>query len=351
MTESTQPSTGTTRDAATALQRISGPAELIAAVPYLLGFRVDDSLVLIGLREGQLMVTARADLADVDGALQHGATSGPSAVCDLLDDTLATLLRAGSSELVGVVFSSTRPAADRHLPHAGLAERLTALAEDRDLAVRDVLLVAAERWWSYHCDDAACCPAQGRPVAEHTGRFTAEAVAAGIAPLPDRAALAATLDPTGELPSIRQMLDAEDAAINAALSGTAQSFDRCVTRDLFAAARAEHPEQIALTDIARFGVALREHPLRDAVWLAVDEQRLDGRDLWRTLAARLPDPQAAAPLFLYAWASWRTGNGALASIAADRALVSDPDYSAAHLLMAALARGIDPRQLPRLRQR
>jgi hypothetical protein len=335
--------------AATAPARISGPVELIAAIPYLLGFRVEDSLVLIGLNAGHLVVTARGDLADVDGPAQLGPTSGPSAVGDLLDDTVATLRRAGSSELAAVVFTSTRPAPDHHLPHAGLADRLTCLAENRGLAVRDVLLVAAERWWSYRCDDATCCPAQGRPVAEHTSAFTAHAVLAGIAPLPDRAALAATLDPTGEQPSIGQMLAAEAAAINTTLIGAAQSIDRSPTRDLFAAAHAEHPQPLTLPEIARFGVALRETALRDEVWLAIDEQRLDGRDLWRALATRLPDPHAAAPLFLYAWASWRAGNAVLAGIAADRALASDPDYSAAQLLLAALAQGIDPRQMPPLR--
>ena len=44
--------------------RISGPAELLQAVPYLLGFHPADSLVLVGLHGGRLVVTARMDLVD-----------------------------------------------------------------------------------------------------------------------------------------------------------------------------------------------------------------------------------------------------------------------------------------------
>jgi hypothetical protein len=83
--------------------------------------------------------------------------------------------------------------------------------------------------------------------------------------------------------------------------------------------------------------------------MAVDDGRLDGRALWRDLGRRLPSPYDASPLFLFGWAAWRAGDGALAGIAAERAIASDPGYSAADLLLAALARGVDPRRLPRLR--
>ena len=46
--------------------RITGPASLIAAVPYLLGFEPNESLVLVGLRDGQVTVTARVDLDELD---------------------------------------------------------------------------------------------------------------------------------------------------------------------------------------------------------------------------------------------------------------------------------------------
>jgi hypothetical protein len=94
---------------------------------------------------------------------------------------------------------------------------------------------------------------------------------------------------------------------------------------------------------------LRVTGIRDDMWLAVDARRIDGRELWRLLGRQLPDPYAAAPLFLFGWASWRAGAGALANIAADAALASDPSYTAADLLLAVLSRGIDPRSMSPLR--
>jgi hypothetical protein len=91
--------------------------------------------------------------------------------------------------------------------------------------------------------------------------------------------------------------------------------------------------------------------MRDAIWLGIDGHRIDGRPLWRQLARRLPEPYDAAPLFLFGWASWRAGDGALAGIAAERAVDSDPSYTAADLLLAALTRAADPRRMPRLRSR
>ena len=102
-------------------------------------------------------------------------------------------------------------------------------------------------------------------------------------------------------------------------------------------------------DVAQYGVALQSYPVRDTVWLSVDHVRLAGIELWVNLAGRLPSPHDAAPLFLAGWSAYRDGNGALAGIAAERALASDPGYSAGGLLLAALGPGIDPSQLPKLR--
>jgi hypothetical protein len=63
----------------------------------------------------------------------------------------------------------------------------------------------------------------------------------------------------------------------------------------------------------------------------------------------LPSPYDAPPLFLFGWAAWRSGDGTLAGIAAERAVASDPNYSLADLLLAALSHGLDPRRFRKLR--
>jgi hypothetical protein len=332
-------------------QRISGPGELLQAVPYLLGFHPQLSLVLVGLADGMLVVTARLDLAD-------------TGVPGVLDDTVAALTRGGTDEVIAVAYPGAFGDPDGW---SGLALDVQAVAERNRIECGDVLLVVDDRWRSLLCATPQCCPPEGRPMSGAVSAFAAAATVAGLAPLDDREALDRTLDPLPE--PDRQGLapllaEAEQAVEREVADGHEDRHERAVKRRLFAAARSVSPLAAAALDRAegdrggevvddesavRFGVALRALTVRNAVWMAVDDGRLDGRDLWRDLARRLPSPYDAVPLFLYGWAVWRAGNGALASMAAARASVSDPDCTPALLLLAALEQAVDPRRLPRLR--
>jgi hypothetical protein len=319
--------------------RISGPGELLQAVPYLLGFHPAESLVLIGLHSGRLVVTARLDLLDAGdrGVLAH---------------TLDAMVSGGSSAVLAAIYDDTVGAdGPVRLDLADLFDH----AEQAECEVLDVLLVSGARWWSLMCTDSGCCPDTGRELPAEPSAFAAAATYEGVVALPDRATLEAVLDPlpAADRNSIAALIgEAENAAMAAVLDGSAKKLERSVKRSIFAAAREsatpgwQGPDEAT---VARFGVALSGIAFRDAVWTAVDAGRLDGRALWRDLARRLPEPYSAGPLFLFGWAAWRSGDGTLAGMAAERAVASDPRYSAADLLLAALARGVDPRQLPRLR--
>ena len=54
---------------ATAPTRITSPTDLIAAVPYLLGFTPAESVVVVGLAQRRVAVTIRTDIADGQAAL------------------------------------------------------------------------------------------------------------------------------------------------------------------------------------------------------------------------------------------------------------------------------------------
>lgn len=328
--------------------RVRGPADLVQAVPYLLGFHPSSSLVLLGLERGRVVVTARMDLADLAEPM-------------LLPGTVSAMHRGGADKFVGVIFDDTAPAAAGSgegppLPWAGAAAEVAAAVARVGAVVDDVLLVSRSRVWSYTCGDPSCCPPEGHEL-EPSTEMAAAATYAGLVALPDRAAVAALLDP---VPGARRAallphLDrAERAAVATIVRGGDARAERAVKRALFAAARiADSPgTQFDLPDeqVVRFGVALQRIPMRDSVWMAIDDRRIDGRPLWRQLGCRLPEPYDAPALFLFAWATWRAGDGALAGMAAERALASDPGYSAADLLLAALSQAIDPRRMPRLRR-
>ena len=320
--------------------RISGPADLLSSVPYLLGFHPHDSLVLIGLNDHRLVVTARLDLVDVEtrGRLVH--------------DTLEAMVRGGTTEVVAAVYGYTL---ESLACHDALHDQLVEEVDEAGVELVDCMIVAAGRWRSYACKNRACCPVEGRALPDEPTVFQAEAVLAGVSVAASRGALEEQLAPFPQRHLLLPLIVEEQRRSSEAVTGDrVAGRERSVKRAIFAAARAasgpdaKYPSDRSAACIA---VALTRLATRDAVWIAVDDGRLDGRELWLDLARRLPSPFDAAPMFLYGWHAWRCGNGALAGMAADRALASDPGYSAADLLLTVLARGVDPRQLPKLRRR
>jgi Domain of unknown function (DUF4192) len=331
--------------------RVRGPADLAQAIPYLLGFHPAHSLVLIGLAGVRVVVTARLDLADVvDPAAAH-----------LLPNAVASMHRGGAEKFVAMLFDDDAmpgPRAGRRpLPWHGVAAELSDAVQHVGASVDDVLLISRQRMWSYTCHEPGCCPPEGTAL-EPSSEVAAAATFAGLVALPDRASVAALLDPLpdAERDRLIPLLEAaEHETVGMILRGDDAREDRAVKRALFAASRAADdpgsPGDLSDHELIRFAIALQRIAVRDSVWMGVDDRRLDGRELWRQLARRLPAPFDAPALFLFAWGAWRCGDGALAGMAAERALDSDPSYSAADLLLAALSRGIDPRQMPRLRMR
>jgi hypothetical protein len=324
--------------------RVNGPSALLQAVPYLLGFHPRSSLVVVGLHDAQLVVTIRLGLADVKEPF-------------VLSQAIEAMARGGATELVGVLYDDAEIAAGERRSRPDVLAVLSESAQRADCALLDLLVVTADSWRSAACTDADCCPADGHRIDAETSSFAAAATFAGMVALPDREALAHTLDPrpAAERARLGPLIAAEEnAVVQAVLNARTESFEGSAIRAILAAVRAcdadsDGAERLDDAEVARFGVALSGYQVRDSLWLAADEGDIDGRRLWVELGRRLPSPYDAAPLFLMAWCSWRAGNGALAAIAAQRAIDADPAYRAANLLLDALARGVDPRRVPRLR--
>lgn len=333
-----------TSDSPPQLIKLHEPGELLSMIPYLLGFHPCDSLVLIGLRQQRVSVTTRIDLADI--AERHA-----------VEHLARALQKSGSDTVVAVIYDSQLAVHGRQR-WLDLPERFSSICDELGITVLDALVVSQSRWWSMMCLSEECCPAEGRTLPGESSVAAAEATFAGLVALPDRQTMAAAIEPVDQARRdglADHIARYENDAVDAILNGRDARRRRSVKRAMFATARkfeAAHPGQgpeLADDGVAKFLVALSDIEMRDGIWLAIDQNRLDGRGLWQELARRAPAPYDAAPLFLFAWASWRSGNGTLASLAAQRALVSDPAYTAAQMLMSALAHGLDPRRTPRLK--
>ncbi|WP_146754642.1 DUF4192 domain-containing protein, partial [Micromonospora noduli] len=155
---------------------VRSPADLIAAVPYLLGFHPTDSVVAVALVGRQIVFAARADLPD---PTELGGLAGHLAgVIRRQGAEAATVVGYGQPERVTPAVDAVRDALN-----------------DFGLHVLDALRVTDGRWWSYLCTEPECCPPEGRRYDPTVNRLTASAVFAGQVALPDRGALVAQVAP------------------------------------------------------------------------------------------------------------------------------------------------------------
>ncbi|HTZ45828.1 MAG TPA: DUF4192 domain-containing protein [Jatrophihabitans sp.] len=334
--------------------RVTGPGDLVEAMPYLLGFHPAESLVVIGFDSAErsvrrVVVTARLDLTP-DGVDRAALRS-----------LVQVLGRSGARAAVTVLVSEALPPPEHRAPGddppgAGTTASLTELVgrelAEAGMALLDALAASATRWWSLRCAAPGCCPPHGTPRPAATSAVAAQATYAGMVALPDRE-------------TVRRGIDGAPAAIRAALLPALrradERFAELIERNgevrarrgergalVTAARECEAGTLLSPRRLARLGAALRDLEVRDALWLLVDDRTLAAERLLTQLHARLPSPYQAAPLFLFGWHHWRTGNGTLAGMVAEQALQADPEYSAAHLLLDALEAGMDPRTTPLL---
>jgi hypothetical protein len=95
--------------------------------------------------------------------------------------------------------------------------------------------------------------------------------------------------------------------------------------------------------VAWLSVVLAQLPVRDDAWARIDPEHQEAHlRLWSDVVRRACSRYVPAPASLLAFTAWQAGDGALANIALDRALASDPAYSMALLLRDIMAAGVPP---------
>jgi hypothetical protein len=178
--------------------RITGPGELIAAIPSLLGFHPDTSLVLVGLHDRQLLVTARMDLAETARALP------------CLRDALHAIAHSGASDVIAAVFDDPSLACSPDFGVDGGLERLHHETQCEGLELIDVLVVHRTRWRSALCRDETCCPFEGTALPAAPTSAQAAAIYVGTADAPNRRALTERFTPGPARERLRPLLSAAD---------------------------------------------------------------------------------------------------------------------------------------------
>jgi hypothetical protein len=302
--------------------RLRSPADVVCAIPYLVGFHPSASVVVLGFGGSGDAYAVRLDLTAADVLIEH--VSG-------------LVARRGSPHVVVAGYGS----GERVTP---VVDRVRGALARHGVEPRDVLRVDGGRFWSYLCSEAGCCPVEGRPVGD--GPVAAEAVAAGLTALPDRAELVRSVEPVGGERMRRAAERAERRLASWADDEAVAEGVRLVRMTLRRAAACTGPPP-SDEEVAWLGVLMVSLRVRDEAWVRMSEGDIDVHiRLWRDVLRRVREPYAPAPACLLAFAAWRTGDGALANIALDRALAADPRYSMARLLRELFISGLPPSAVP-----
>ncbi|MFI1996748.1 DUF4192 domain-containing protein [Actinoplanes sp. NPDC020271] len=289
-----------------------GPADLLATIPYLLGYHPRDCVVAVFVTK--------------DGRVKCAfSTNRQTSVLLIVEKSIATAISADATTAFIIGYG---PMNDRDLL-SQIAERLHTA-----VPVQACLLVNGNRYYCLN-QGCPCTPADGAVLDISASVIAAEMTLQGLVALPSREdveALAAA-DPEAQ---------ARTAKLIAGLPNLLPD-PVSVVRSSMTSAEAGTP--LSDEQAARLAVALTTTHGRTAAWEATTGTAWQGQ-LWLDLTRRVPEQYAATPANLLAWTSWRRGEPALARTALDKAAAAMPDNTLSNLIGVLLDSPINPATLP-----
>jgi hypothetical protein len=311
--------------------KVRSAADMVTAAPYLIGFHPGEgNLVVIVCAGGRVTLAARADLPDADAPADH--------LDELASGLLSVVRRQQPMTAVVVIGYGDAGHVDPAL--RTVAEALTAAG----LPVRELLRVAAGRFFSLTCVNLACCSPQGTPFNSTASLFAVQATVAGMVALPDRAAVATRFAPVegAAREGMRRATLAAASRLDAlAEAGSDAMHEACaaVVRD----ALVHHDGGRHLTDDEMAWLTLLlAHPVVRDFAAELTEPHERHVTVWAEVTRHAEQPLVPAPATLLALVAWRCGDGVLAAMAAQYALDIDPGYTLAGLLLQAIQAGLPP---------
>lgn len=307
------------------------PAVLIAALPAVLGFVPEKSLVLVTVDRGALGCVMRVDLSDelpesVGHIAEVAASARPDAAIAVVVDEDGAGCRLCNDEYRELAAMLASALADRGI------ELLAAHVVDR--------IAAGGRW---HCADG--CGASGTVDDPAASPLAMAAVLDGRRLYARRAELQnviAVTDPAHADALADRIEDARAARSDADAS-------RDIEAVMAAATRVAEGDELSDETLVRIAAALTDLQVRDTLYaLAVGERAPQAEALWAGLSRRLPEPWRAEALVLLAFSAYARGDGPLAGVSLEAALRCDATHRMAGMLDTALQSGLRPEQIREL---
>jgi Domain of unknown function (DUF4192) len=320
---------------------IRTPAELIAVVPFVMGYHPNNSVALVGLAGSRMEFAACHDLPPPEVS---------DADAELAADAVADVVtRQQPTRVVIVGYGPARRALPALLRSAEAVRR-------RGVEVFDVMRVENGRWWSYACPDRECCPPEGTPCLPGDSVIAAEATFHGAVALPSRkdlVAQVAAVDGAERAEMVRATERARRRFTDLLAEDlTAERYGRLIRQQGKLAIRAAEKcyrsgRSLEPDEIAWLGVLLVDRSVED---LALDRAATAHEwqiRLWTDVLRRVEPAYVAPAGCLLAFTAWQAGFGALARVAVDRAIAEEPQHQMAELLHNVLGFGLAPHMLRR----
>jgi hypothetical protein len=313
---------------------LTSPHDLLAAIPFLIGYHPENSLVLVALKDDNVGMAMRVDM--------------PTDIAPESYDLLASHFQreaADAALIVAYVDSETDP-------EPVLINTSAALLR-AGISIKESLIVSDGRYRSMLCHDSECCPSLGSPIPDiDSSRIAAEHVIAGH-PMPfanvsglvqSIAALPSAMEESwqSEVRTFWIESDSENL-IDLQRDGATAVID--LAGEYAQGRGAEDRELVArvigrISDIQVRDYALGSHneETADAYW-----------QMWRELLLIAPRGFVAPIASIFAALAYERGEGALAHKALDRALADDERYSLALLLRRVFTAGWPPQSFSAMR--
>lgn len=295
----------------------SSPDDLLAALPHVLGFSAEESVVVLPLSSS--LPGARIDIPTTPADRRT--------VVDTLGSAYARNAGAtGGGVLAVVCLTADRPAAEAI--SRDLADRLNSLGIETP-----VRLWATDQHWRDldTGDSGARSPASAN-------RMAAEAAALGRdAPAASREALAESL--MGDREPVADLV--EDARANAVQRAPGEDHSWAMSR--LARFHADG-DRLSDPEAARMLVALEAGPTRGALWDDMSRKTSASHvALWSDLTSRAPDEVRTPAASLLAFSHWLQGDGAKAWVALDQIPADAEPTPLANLTAHLLDTAANPR--------
>ena len=314
---------------------LTSPHDLLAAIPFLIGYHPQDSLVLVALKDEAVGMAMRVDM--------------PVGVSAEGYDLLAShFLRDGADGAFIVAYVGAG-AVD---PENVLINTSAALVR-AGIDIKESLIVRNNRFRSMICTDLTCCPPEGSVIPDlGSSRIAAEHVIAGH-PMPFE-----------NVDGLVQSIAAVPSSFESVWADEVQAF--WVSSDSEEIQELQRDGATAIIDLvgeyregrgaedrelaARVIGRLSDIQVRDfALGSHTDESADYYWAMWRDLLRIAPRGFVAPIACLFAAMAYERGEGALAHKGLDRGLGDDDQYSLAHLLRRVFTAGWPPQSFSAMR--